>query len=241
LFAGGAVTINLRVSLSILSAGFGIEGGSELASFASRGSFQPGPNLLFVLPALMTLLGLLFVWIGRHEWNMVHHDRVRSAHIVFGLSLLGGVVAGAVVGALVAFPQLGTPAWASLAFGAAIGSLVLGTFVTYVLLVFHLVARPSQLALFASLAWALFISVLVANAFAAHCGEIVSLAVHRTLTVPTFFSSVDTLTSYLFVSYFLLLAAYLVAHGTVARGPGPGDPMAGGVPRGTPDAGRPAP
>ncbi len=230
------MTINLRVSLAILAAGFGIEGGSELASFASRGAFQPGPNVLFVLPAVMTLIGLLFVWIGRHEWNLLHHERVRSAHIVFGLSLLGGVVGGAVIGALVAFPQLGTPLWASLAFGAAIGSLVLGTFVTYVLLVFHLVARPSQLALFGSLAWALLVSVLVASAFAAHCADIVGLAVHRTLTVPAFFSSVDTLTSYLFVSYFLLLAAYLVAHGTVARGRDAEPAQGGSAPPVVPDA-----
>ncbi len=213
-----AVTTNLRISLTILSVGFGIEGASELASFASKGSFQPGPNLLFVLPAAMTLVGLLFVWFGRHEWNVTHHDRVKSAHAVFGLSLLGGVVAGAVVGALVVFPGWGTPLWASLLFGAAVGSLVLGTFVTYVLLVFHLVARPSQAVLIASIAWALFISVLVASSFSDHLGAIVSLAVHRSFTIPSFLSSIDTLTSYLFVSYFLLLGAYVEAHHTVFKG-----------------------
>jgi hypothetical protein len=214
------MTTNLRISLTILSVGFGIEGGSEVASFASKGSFQPGPNLLFLLPAVMTLVGLLFVWFGRHEWNVTHHDRVKSAHAVFGLSLLGGVIAGAVVGALVAFPHLGVPLWASLLFGAAVGSLVLGTFVTYVVLVFHLVARPSQAVLIASVAWALFISVLVASSFSSHLGAIVSIAVHRSLTIPSFLSSIDTLTSYLFVSYFLLLGAYVEAHHTVLKGRG---------------------
>ncbi len=214
------MTTNLRLSLTILSVGFAIEGGGELYSFVSRGTFQPGPNLLFVLPALMTLVGLLFVWVGRHEWNVLHHDRVRGAHLVFALSLLGGAVGGALVGLLVALPGLGIPAWAALLFGASLGSLVLGTFVTYVYLVFHLVSRPSQVVLVASIVWALLISVFIAAAFASNLGAIVGLAAHRSFTIPAFLQPVNQLASYLFVSYFLLLAAYVVAHHRVAQGPG---------------------
>jgi len=219
------MTTNIRVSLTILSLGFGIEGGAELYSFVSHGAYRPGVNVLFALPFAMTLAGLLFVWVGRHEWNELHRSRVRQAHLVFGLSLLGAVVAGAVVGVLYLEPSLGSPPWARGLFGAAVGSLVLGTFVTYALLVFHLVPRPSKALLLASLLWALGVAGLVGGTMAANLPTILDLAARRTLTVPTFVGPVDSLASYLFVSYYLLLAAYLDAHRTVARGPEtPGSP-----------------
>jgi hypothetical protein len=212
------MTTNLRVSLTILSLGFGVEGAGELYSFVSHGAFHPGVTLLFALPLAMTLAGLLFVWVGQREWNALHRARVRQAHAVFGLSLLGAVVAGAVVGVLLLRPSLGFPAAARALFGAAVGSLVLGTFVTYALLVFHLVPRPSKALLLASLAWALIVSGLVGAAMAGNLPAIVGLAAHRTFSTPSFLGPVDALVSYLFVSYFLLLAAYVDAHRTVLRG-----------------------
>ena len=212
------MTTNLRISLGILATGFGIEGGGELYSFLSHGAYRPGLSLLFVLPVAMTLAGLLFVWVGQHEWNELHRARIRSAHRVFALSLVGAVVAGAVVAALVEFPETGTPLWARIAFGAAAGSLVLGTFVTYALLVFHLVARPSRAALLASVAWALVVAGLFGGTLAASLGQIVALAAQRSFTVPNFLGPVSGLSSYLFVSYFLLLVVYLDAHRTVAKG-----------------------
>lgn len=213
------MTTNLRISLTILSIGFAIEGAGNVYSLVSGGRFRPGVNLLFVLPVVMTLVGLLFVWIGRHEWNELHRTRVRQAHLVFGLSVLGGAVAGAVLGLLVLEPSLGVPAWAKWVFGGAAGSLVLGTFVTYVYLVFHIVGRPSQAVLVASIAWSLLVAGLVGAALAAHLSNIVTLILARQPSVPGFITPVDALTSYLFVSYFLLLAAYLDAHRKVAAGP----------------------
>jgi uncharacterized membrane protein YidH (DUF202 family) len=213
------VTTNIRVSLTILSLGFAIEGGAELYSFASRGAYHPGVNVLFVLPTVVTLAGLLFVWVGQHEWNELHRSRVRQAHLVFGVSLLGAVVAGAIVGVLVLSPSLGAPAWARGLFGAAVGSLVLGTFVTYTLLVFHLVPRPSQALLVGSILWALIVAGLVGAAMEGNLPAIVGLAAHRNFAVPSFLGPVDSLASYLFVSYFLLLAAYVDAHRTILRGP----------------------
>ncbi|HYA10780.1 MAG TPA: hypothetical protein VEH10_03810 [Thermoplasmata archaeon] len=233
------MTTNTRVSLTILSLGFAIEGGGELYSFVSRGAYRPGVSLLFLLPVVMTVAGLLFVWVGRHEWNELHRARVRQAHLVFALSLLGALVGGVLVAVLLAVPSLGTPLWARGLFGAAIGSLVLGTFVTYALLVFHLVPRPSKALLLASLLWSLGVAGFVGAAMGTNLPTILGLASHRTLTLPTFVGPVDSLASYLFVSYFLLLAAYLDAHRTIARGPeapaaappvAPGDPARGARP-----------
>lgn len=233
------MTTNLRVSLTILTLGFGIEGGSELYSFVSRGAFRPGISVLFALPFAMTVAGLLFVWVGQHEWNALHRSRVRQAHRVFALSLVGALVGGVVLAVLVSGPTLGTPLWARGLFGAAVGSLVLGTFVTYALLVFHLVPRPSKALLLASLAWALLVAAFVGLAMAANLPAIVGLAEHRTLGVPAFFAPVTSLASYLFVSYFLLLAAYLDAHRAVLRGPTTEDPSPTPPTRAPPEA--PAP
>lgn len=213
------MTTNLRLSLTILSIGFAIEGGSELYSLVSRGSVRPSANVLFLVPAVATLVGLLLVWIGREEWNETHRARVRRAHMVFGLSLLAGVVAAAVVALLAEYPQLGAPLWAEVIFGGAVAFLVLGTFFTYVYLVFHLVARPSKGVLIASVVWAFLVSTFIGETMAVNVPSILALVAHRTLTIPTFLAPVDTLASYLFLSYFLLLAAYVEAHREVALGP----------------------
>ena len=89
-----SVPTNLRISLTILSIGFAIEGAGELYSVLSGGTFRPGTWLLLIIPTIATLVGLLFVWIGRHEWNELHRDRVRRAHVVFGLSVVGGFLGG---------------------------------------------------------------------------------------------------------------------------------------------------
>ncbi len=212
------MTTNLRISLTILTVGFAIEGGGELYSVLSGGKFHPGVNLLFLVPIAMTLAGLLFVWVGQHEWNELHRARVRQAHAVFALSLVGAVVAGALLAALVLVPSLGTPLWAEGLFGAAVGSLVLGTFITYTLLIFHLVARPSKALLLASLLWSLLVAGLVGAAIGAHLPTVVGLVQNRSLTLPAFLSPIDALASYLFVSYFLLFAAYLDAHRAVLQG-----------------------
>ncbi len=213
------MTTNIRISLTILSVGFAVEGAGELYSLVSHGSFRPGLSLLFVFPIAMTLAGLLFVWVGQHEWNALHRARVRQAHLVFGLSLLGLVVAGAVAGVLLQYPALGTPIWARVAFGAAVGSLVLGTFVTYSLLVFHLVPVRSKALLVASQVWALAVAGLVGASVGRDLPAILAIASHRNVTVPGFVAPVDALASYLFVSYFLLLAAYVEAHSAIVRGP----------------------
>lgn len=218
------MSLTLRLSLTIFSIGFAIEGGGELYSILTGGRFRPGINLLFLLPVVMTLAGLLFVWIGRHEWGELHRDRVRQAHIVFGLSVLGGGVAGATLGVLVLVPSLGVPLWAQVLFGASAGSLVLGTFVTYVYLVFHLVGPASRGVLAASIVWSLAVSVLIGITIAENLGPIVALVQHRQPVIPGFVSPLDSLSSYLFLSYFLLLAAYLDAHRRVAIAPGPPPP-----------------
>lgn len=213
------MTTNLRISLTILSLGFGIEGAGEAYSLLSSGAFLPGTSLVFLASTVVTLLGLLFLFLGRHEWNEIHRARAARTNQIFGLSLAGGLIAAVEVGVLAYYPSIGTPLWAEALFGAALASLVFGTFVTYAYLVFHLVRTPSRIVLIASALWALAVSAYIGRVLAGDLPAVLAAVAARSPTVEPLLSPVDYLASYLFVSYFLLFAAYLDAHTIVARGP----------------------
>jgi uncharacterized membrane protein YidH (DUF202 family) len=211
------MSTNLRISLSILSAGFAVEGVGEVYSLLTAGSFLPGTSLLFLLPAVVTVLGILFLLIGRHEWDEIHRARARRASLIFSLSLVAGFVAGIEITLLVVYPGVGAPLWAEVLFGAAVGAFLLGTFVVYAQLVFHLVTVPSKAALVAATLWALAVSVLIAQELAADLPSILGTIGAHSFSIDYVISPVDYLASFLFVSYFLLLGAYVDAHITVAR------------------------
>jgi hypothetical protein len=213
------MTTNLRISLTVLSVGFGIEGAGEAYSLISSGAFLPGTSVVFLASTVVTILGLLFLFLGRHEWNELHRARAARTNQIFALSLLGGFIAAGEVGFLAYDSALGTPLWAEILFGASVGSLVLGTFVTYAYLVFHLVRPPSQAVLVASALWALIVSAYIGRVLGGDLPSILAAIAARSLSVDHLLAPVDYLASYLFLSYFLLFAAYLDAHAIVARGP----------------------
>jgi hypothetical protein len=209
---------NLRISLTILSIGFAVEGLAEVYALTTRGALLPGTSVIFLLPAAITLLGLLFILVGKREWDEIHRSRVHAANTVFGVSLLAGVLAFLELAGLALYPSFGTPWWTEVLFGGLLAGFVLGTFVTYGLLVFHLVHRPSKVALVAAMVWALLVAALIGVALAADLPAILGLIATRSLSFETLVAPIDYLVSFLFLSYFLLLAAYLDAHVTVARG-----------------------
>lgn len=228
------MTTNLRISLAILSAGFAIEGAGEAYSLVSTGALLPGTSIVFLLSAAVTVVGLLFLFLGRHEWNELHRARARRTNQIFVLSLLGGFIAAAEVAYLYLNPSVGTPWWAEAVFGVSLGSLVFGTFATYAYLVFHLVRNPSKVVLVASAVWALLVSAYIGHDLAVALPTIMALVSAHSLTIEGLIGPVDYLASYLFVSYFLLFAAYLDAHAVVARGPPatPASPAASAPTRG---------
>ncbi|MCI4323479.1 MAG: hypothetical protein L3K03_05590 [Thermoplasmata archaeon] len=212
------MSTSTRISLTILTIGFGVEGAAAAYALLTQGSFLPGTTILFLFPAVITLLGLLFILIGRHEWDDIHRARVRQAHVIFGLSVFAAILATIELAVLAYDPTLGTPGWAQLVFGTACGAFLFGTFVTYAQLVFHLVRRPSKAALVASIVWALIVSAFVGQALAGALPQILALIGARSFSIGSLIAPVDYLASFLCVSYFLLLLAYLDAHLTVAQG-----------------------
>jgi uncharacterized membrane protein YidH (DUF202 family) len=78
----------LRLTLAILSLGFAIEGAIEAYTYLSRSYRLPYAASFFILGPLITLAGILVLWLGRHEWNDLLSRRFRHAHWAFGFSLL---------------------------------------------------------------------------------------------------------------------------------------------------------
>jgi hypothetical protein len=209
---------SLRISLTILSIGFAVEGIAELYSLTTQGALLPGTSVIFLLPAVFTILGLLFILVGKHEWDEIQQNRIHRANAVFEVSLLAGVLGFLELAGLALYPSFGTPWWTEVLFGGLLGGFVLGTFVTYGLIVFHLVHKPSKVALVAAMVWALGVSALIGVALATDLPAILALIAARSLAFESLAAPIDYLVSFLFLSYFLLLAAYLDAHLTVARG-----------------------
>lgn len=211
-------TRNLQIALTVLSIGFALEAGVELYSLLSPGATTPGVSVLFVLPLVIAGVGLIFVWIGRAEWNDVHRSRARTAGHLFAVSLVGVAVAVLLLALLLLRPSIGTPLWAQVVFGAAVGSLVFGTFVVYAYLVYHLASTLGHVAIILGLVWALGVSILVSIDVARNLTTVLATISNRSFAIPLFVAPVDLLVCYLFLSFLLLLAASIEAHTAVYRG-----------------------
>jgi len=208
----------LRLALTILSIGFALEGTAELYSYLTPGATVPAASGLFFLPLLLAFAGLAFIWVGRDEWVTAHPRRARTASGILAASFTAGFVCAGLLVVLLAFPSLGVPWWATWTFGVAAAGLVFGTLALYGYFLFHLVSRPVKGAVVAALVWSLVISAAIGVVFANNLGTVLALVANRSLGVPSFIEGVDGLLSYLFATFFLLLAAAIEAHIGIVRG-----------------------
>ena len=212
------MTANLRASLAIFSVGFAIEGVGEFYAWVTGSTRLPTNGLFLFVGPIFTVFGLLFLFIGRHEWNEIHHQRVRHAHLAFGLSVLSFAGAALPI-AWYGFYRPGSPPlWVASEFGAAVAGILLFSFVTYFLVVFHLVGRPGQGTLIAALAWSLGVSGFAGVVFAANIDTYLSIVRTGAGNVTALAGPLSGVLAYFFLSYFLLFAAYADAHRRVARG-----------------------
>jgi len=211
---------NLRLSLTIFSLGFAVEGAGALYTILSHQTALPGGSTLLLLSPAFTVVGLLALFIGRHEWNEVHARRVRHAHLSFGVAvLLGALAAVPVVLFGVITPTSSPPALASLLFATALGGSFLFGYGTYVLVVFHLLGRVGQtVVVLALVSAAIVIGGLMVPSVAAHLGTYVSAVRSRVLSGSTLSTPITASLGWLFAAYFLFFAAFIAAHHRVARG-----------------------
>ena len=219
------MTVNLRLSLTIFSIGFAVEGAGSLYSFLAHTSQLPGQGLLFYLSPVFTVIGLVFLFLGRREWGELHHQRVRHAHVAFLLVVLFFVLAVVPIGI---YTYLATgaapPSWVTLEFGAAVGAMFLFAYVTYFLIVVHLLGAAGKIAVMLALAWSIVVSIRVGLAVAGEFPTYVLAARTRVLSTSGLAGPITTELSLLFVAYFLFLFAFVDAHRRILRQGQPPDP-----------------
>lgn len=212
------MTTNLRLSLTIFKIGFATESASGFVALASGSSQLPFHGLLILLGPAFTAFGVLFLWIGRHEWNELHRTRVGHANLAFAVSLLAiGLAAAPIVYlSLVGSPT--PPGWVAVEFGVAV-ALVFGlTFVTYALVASHLVGRLGQIAMGCGLGWAALISAAIGLALSTQLNPIVRTITNRSVSIGPIFDPITLLDALLAFSYLAFFLAFVDAHYRVARG-----------------------
>ncbi len=215
---GAALTVNLRLSLTIFKAGFAVESAGGFAALVTRSSQLPFHGYLLLLTPVFSALGILFLWVGRHEWNELHRTRVGHANTAFTVSLVAIGLTAAPIAYLAALGEANPPGWLGLEFGVAI-ALVFGlTFVTYALAAAHLVGRLGEVAMGVGLVWAFGISAFIGLALSPQLGPIVRSLVARSAAIGAVTQPITLLDALLGFSYLAFFVAFAEAHYRVARG-----------------------
>jgi hypothetical protein len=212
------VTVNLRLSLTIFKIGFAAEAASGFATLLSGSGQLPYHGALVLLGPVFTALGILFLYVGRHEWNELHRARVRFANAAFAVSLLAIAFAILPVAYLAATGTSAPASWWALEFGVAIGVVFAVTFVTYALVAAHLVGRLGEIAIGAGLGWAALISGLIGASLSPTLRPIVQAVLSRSAALDPVTRPLAPLEALLAFSYLAFFVAFADAHWRVAKG-----------------------
>jgi len=212
------MTVNLRLSLTVFKIGFAAESAGGFVALISGSTRLPFDGALVLLNPAFTAVGILFLWIGRHEWNELHRTRVGHANLAFAASLVAIALAGAPIGILSLYGNPGPPSWLGYEFGAAIAAVFAVTFVTYALVAAHLVGRLGEIAMGIGLAWAVLLSSLIGIALAPNLQPIVLSVTGRNPGVGVIFQPITLLDALLAFSYLAFFLAFVDAHYRVAKG-----------------------
>ena len=225
-----SLTANLRTSLTIFKIGFAVESASGFFALATNSSELPFHGYLILLSPVFSAFGILFLWVGRHEWNETHRTRVGHVNLAFLLSLVATALATAPIAYLTVSGGSDSTGWLGVEFGVAI-ALVFGvTFVTYALVAAHLVGRSGEVAMGLGLGWAVLVSGLIGAAVAPDLHPIVTAISARSTAIAAVTHPITLLDSLLAFSYLAFFFAFVDAHWRVAKGLTPeGAPMTPGV------------
>ncbi len=209
----------LRTSLAIFEVGFALESLAGFIVLLGGGTAFPDRALIVFLSPLFSFLGLLWLWIGRSEWNEAHSRRVGHVNAAFGLSLFAAVLAAGLVVWLAQMGVTTPPGWAGLAFGTAVGSVLALTFLTYVLVASHLVGPVGEISMAFGLLWALLLSILIGAALIPELTPLVADVASHNPAIGPILAPITLLASLFALSYLAFLVAFADAYGRVGRGP----------------------
>ena len=218
------MVVRLRTSLAIFQLGFALESIGGFVVLSGAATMLPFHGLVFLLSPAFSALGIVWLWIGRHEWNELHVRRVGHASLAFQSSLLAAGLAIGVVLLLAATGPTDPPYWTRLLFGAAVAAVLALTFLTYVLVASHLVGRWGGLAMALGVGWALLLSGLIGLALVPELPPIVRSVVLKSPAVAPVLQPLTALAALFAFSYLAFFLAFTDAHWRVVQGldPEPG-------------------
>jgi Na+/phosphate symporter len=217
------MTVNLRLALTVFKVGFAVESASGFFALVSGAGQLPFNGLLLILTPASSAVGILFLWVGRHEWNELHRSRVGHANLAFAVSLVATVLAAAPIAYLTAIGDPTPPGWLAVEFGAAIAVVFGITFVTYALVAAHLVGRLGEIAMGAGLVWAVVLSAAIGFVLAPQLDPIVQTIAARSPAIDPIVRPITLLDALLAFSYLAFFLAFTDAHYRVALGLVPED------------------
>lgn len=209
---------NLRLSLTIFTIGFAIEAGVNAYDILTGSSKGRTGEILFLIGVVATLLGVLFLTIGRHEWNELHRQRVHHAHLTFYTTVLLGAAAAGPVGYYAYMTGLSIPGWLAYEVGAAVAGSLFFSFVLYAIIVYHLLGRTGQAILVLALVAAIPVVGVVGYHIAGGLPTYLTTVRSSPSKLAALIEPVVAYLSYMFLAYALFAVAYLDAHRRVARG-----------------------
>ena len=212
------MTVNLRLSLTVFKIGFAAESISGFVALGSGSPTLPYHGLILLLSPLFTLFGLIFLYVGRHEWNELHHARVGHANLAFGVSLIATAAAAAPITYLTYLSGPTPPVWLEFEFGAAVAVVFGVTFVTYTLIASHLVGIVGKVAMALGLAWSILLSAAIGFVLAPQLHPIVQTFVARSTNLDPIVSPITLLDALLGFSYLAFFIAFADAHYRVVKG-----------------------
>lgn len=212
------MTVNLRLSLTVFKIGFAAESANGFVALASGAGQLPFHGFLLLLSPILSAFGILFLWVGRHEWNELHRTRVGHANLAFAVSLVATALAAAPVAILSAYGGPSPPWWLGVEFGIAV-ALVFGvTFVTYALVASHLVGRVGRVAMAFGLGWSILISAAIGLVLAPQLTPLVHNVVARSTNLDPITQPIFLLDALLALSYLAFFVAFTDAHYRVVKG-----------------------
>lgn len=209
---------NLRLSLSIFTVGFLIEAGVNAYDVLTGSSTGRTGEILFVVGALATIIGVTFLTIGRHEWNELHKQRVHHAHLTFVLTILLALAAAGPVAYYAYMTSIAIPSWLAYEVGAAVAGSLFFSFVLYAIIVHHLLGTTGRVILGLALIAAIPVVGIVGYHIAGDLPVYLTTVRSSPAKLVALVEPLSAYLSYMFLAYGLFAIAFLDAHRRVAKG-----------------------
>ncbi|MFZ0829909.1 MAG: hypothetical protein WCB18_09935 [Thermoplasmata archaeon] len=209
---------NLRLSLTIFTVGFAIEAGVNAYDILTGSSKGTTGEVLFGIGVVATLMGVLFLTLGRHEWNELHHQRVHHAHLTLLVTVLLGAAAAGPVAYYAYMSGLAIPSWLAYEVGGAVAGSLFFSFILYAIIVYHLLGTTGRAILILALVAAIPVVGIVGYHISGDLPAYLATARASPSKLVSLIEPVLAYLSYMFLAYALFAVAFIDAHRRVARG-----------------------